>query len=357
MGQSDDKKYRTLVESSPDGILSVDSRGHIVDCNKAVCRLLGYKRGYLQGRDVRELIADSAMQTGPSYRASLDQPGLLDGEFELIRQDSQPIPVWAKEVRLRDANPGDIQSVIYLRDIAEHKRVEQLKDEFISFISHELRSPLTVITGVINTALTEGEHLPPYEMRQLLQDAASESENLSHILGNLLELSRAQANRPFLHIEPVNLGKIAWKVVDNLRGQSSAHRLVLDLPRRLPPVQADEVRLERILYNLMENGIKYSPGGGEVRVSARRDGKHLTIRVSDQGIGISPEDQAKLFQPFHRLGDPRINRVKGVGLGLLVCRRLVEAQGGQIWVESKLGHGTTFFFTLPIKVKHRLGSA
>ena len=129
------------------------------------------------------------------------------------------------------------------------------------------------------------------------------------------------------------------------------HRFVTSLPRELPPVRADVMRLERILHNLLENAVKYSPDGGYIRVTAKMDSDHLVIGVSDQGVGISQQDQARLFAPFERLENSRIERVKGVGLGLLVCRRLVEAHGGRIWVESELGKGSTFFFTLPLKGK------
>jgi len=244
---------------------------------------------------------------------------------------------------------GSVSTLEIFHDITERKRVEQLKDEFIGLVSHEMRSPLTVITGVLNTVLTEKSRLSPKEERQLLEDAAWESETLAHILGNLLELSRAQADRLFLSLEPVDVKVIIKNAVQRAKRQSSVHRFVTSLPRELPPVRADMMRLERILHNLLENAVKYSPDGGYIRVTAKMDSDHLVIGVSDQGVGISQQDQARLFAPFERLENARIERVKGVGLGLLVCRRLVEAHGGRIWVESELGKGATFFFTLPLK--------
>ena len=114
-------------------------------------------------------------------------------------------------------------------------------------------------------------------------------------------------------------------------------------------MHADELRLERILHNLLENAVKYSPDGGKIKVSARLEDDHMVIGVSDEGIGISLHDQARLFSPFERLAAQRLEGVKGIGLGLLVCRRLVEAHGGRIWVESEPGRGSTFYFTLPLK--------
>jgi PAS domain S-box-containing protein len=234
-----------------------------------------------------------------------------------------------------------------VQDITQLKQAEKIKDDFIGLVSHELRSPMTVITGAINTALTEAERLSPEETHQLLKDAAAESETLSNLLTNLLELSRVQAQRLVLHSEAINVRKIVQEAVDKIKRQSAAHKFVINLPRRLPPVEADPLRLERILYNLLENAVKYSPSGGEVWVSAKPDGEQLVIGVSDQGIGISRADQAKLFAPFQRL-EKRPSGVRGVGLGLMVCRRLVEAHGGRIWVESKPGRGSNFFFTMPL---------
>jgi signal transduction histidine kinase len=149
-------------------------------------------------------------------------------------------------------------------------------------------------------------------------------------------------------MEPVNVRTVVRNVADRIRHQSSTHRFSIDLPKNLPIVQADELRLERILHNLLENAVKYSPNGGVIRIFARMEEERLVIGVSDQGIGISLHDQAKLFAPFSRLEDQRLTGVKGAGLGLLVCRRLVEAHGGRIWVESEPGRGSTFYFTLPL---------
>ena len=251
------------------------------------------------------------------------------------------------ETPLRNAD-GSLSKLVVFRDITEHKRLDELKDEFIGLVSHELRTPLTVIMGSLNTILTEGPRLSSTETQQLLQDATQETETLSHLLGNLLELSRAQAERLFLYTEPVSVPRVVQETVDKVKPLSSAHQFVVKLDKGLPLVYADPLRLERILYNLMENAVKYSPQGGKIRVSARPDRDHLVIGITDNGIGITPEDQARLFVPFQRLEPPVLNGVKGAGLGLLVCRRLVEAHGGEIWVESEPGQGSTFFFTLPM---------
>ena len=353
--QQSEEKYRVLVESSPDGILSLNSTGHVIDCNEAVGQLLECTKKDLMGENVRRLVSNEVLDAQSPYTTRLNETGFVEAELEFVRRNAQAVPVWAKMIKLNALSQDNTQVVVYLRDIAERKKLDELKDEFIGLVSHELRSPLTVIIGAINTALGEWTRLSPQEMRQLLQDASVEAESLSHLLGNLIELSRAQANRLLLYIEPVSLEKIAQKVVTKVKHQyPSAHQFMINMPRRLPPVRADELRLERILYNLLENSVKYSPKGGEILISAKRDRDNdcLIVRVTDHGIGISPKDQARLFQPFRQIGQPGIGPCNGSGLGLLVCRRLVEAHGGRIWVESETGLGSTFSFALPVVPQH-----
>ncbi len=340
--------YRTLVEVSPDGIVSINAEGHIIDSNEGVHRLLGYTRDEIKGRDFRKLLNDVIKDKFSSCLADISEGKNVESELELIRRDSQLIPVWAKMAALYDVGGRLTKVVIYLQDISEHKKIEQMKDEFIGLVSHELRSPLTIITGAVNTALTEIDRLSPEETKQLLTDAALEAERLSHLLGNLLELSRVQADRLFLYTEEIDIKRVIQDTIAEIGRQYSTHRFILRLPENIPTVYADQLRLERIFYNLLENAVKYSPQGKEVQVSLRPDGRYLVIGVIDQGSGISKPDQDMLFGPFHRLAESRPGGVGGVGLGLLVCRRLVEAHDGRIWVESEPGKGAAFFFTLPL---------
>jgi len=346
-----EERYRTLVESSPDGILTVDSRGHVIDCNNGACNLLGLSSERLRGADMRDMITKKTIEAQSSVRADLEWAGFAELEMEMMNADGHKIPVWAKIVELKGRERDEFQLVVYLRNIEQRRRMDELKDEFIGLVSHELRSPLTVIMGALKTALADGSLLSKEEMQQLLEDAAYETDSLSHLLENLLELSRARAERLSLYVTPVNLHAVVRKAVEQTRRQSSQRRFVVDLPKDLPPIYADELRLGRIMYNLLENAVNYSPDGGDIRVFAERNGAAMTIGVSDQGIGISAEDQTRLFQPFERGEVAKIGGTGGAGLGLLVCRRLVEAHGGKIWVESQPGHGSSFLFTLPLQAE------
>lgn len=151
-----------------------------------------------------------------------------------------------------------------------------------------------------------------------------------------------------LQRKATDVAGVARETVRKLGSRTSGHRLVIEMPPRLPRVEADQLRIERVLYNLIGNAIKYSPDGGEIRVFARREGRQLVVGVADQGMGISKEDQRRLFGRFQRLEAVQASMVPGAGLGLHVCRLLVEAHGGRIWVESEPDKGSTFYFTLPV---------
>jgi PAS domain S-box-containing protein len=346
-----EERYRDLYEEAPDAYLSVGTNGFIMRANRRAAELLGYSRVEMVGRPVADLYAGTPSGKAKAQKR-LDRflagQEIRDEELEIRRADGSSRWVSLSVRPIVDEEGRVVASRSVLRDITEHRKLDQLKDDFISLVSHELRSPLTVIMGALNTVLTEGAHLSEKETRQLLDDAALEAEALSHLLGNLLELSRVQAERLVLYAEATDVKKVIRDTVDQIKRQPSAHKFVVSLPPELPPVYADPLRLERILYNLLENAVKYSPRGGEIKVTARLGEEELVIGVSDQGVGISPADQARLFSPFQRLEESRPSGVRGVGLGLLVCQRLVAAHGGRIWVESEVGRGSTFFFTLPL---------
>ncbi len=226
------------------------------------------------------------------------------------------------------------------------RKIDAIKDEFIGMVSHELKTPLTVIIGALKVAETPG--VSPGERRRLIHDAATSAESLAAMVENLLELSRYQSNRLKITPKTTGIADVAKNVMLQLQPRSAMHKLYIDIPPDCPPVTSDPFKVERILYNLMENAIKYSPDGGDVRVFARCQGKYLVIGVSDQGLGISAAARAKLFRSFERVYDRQTTNIAGVGLGLKVCRILVELQGGKIWVESEPGKGSTFYFSLPI---------
>jgi signal transduction histidine kinase len=278
---------------------------------------------------------------------ALETRGFWSGENIHIKRDGVQLYVQSSVSTIKDKVGKVIGILAVIRDVTGRTELDLLKDEFIGLVSHEMRTPLTVVIGCLDTVLSKGELLPQDEINELLNDALCEAESLSHILENLLELSRTQAKQLLLLPEPMRIENLAKDVVKGLEGQH-AHQFILDFPSEIPPVEADMLRVRRVLYNLVQNAVKYSPAGSKIKIFARQEPDRLVIGVRDHGSGISAADQTRLFHSFQRLGLEPFGEIKGTGLGLMVCLRLVEAHGGKIWVESAPEKGSTFYFTLPL---------
>ena len=323
--------------------------GTFIDVNDGWERLMGYARDEIIGRNTTQL----NLYIDPGQRAEivdlLNEQGSFRGrECAFRRKDGQRVDTILSMETIEVGGRRLILSATV--DITERKEAEQLKDEFIGMVSHELKTPLTVVSGAINVAQTEG--LPEEDKKALLADAAWGAETMADIVDNLLELSRAQSRRLVLSHTVVDLEELVRSVVREASMKSSKHRVVAQIPQSLPEVLGDRTRVLRVLDNLVDNAIKYSPDGGEVTVRAEPRPGEIVLSVSDQGLGISKDDSDRLFQPFARLETPvRGSAIQGIGLGLVVCKRLVEAHGGKIWVESEPGKGSTFYFTLPVEGK------
>ncbi|MDO8691253.1 MAG: ATP-binding protein, partial [Dehalococcoidia bacterium] len=229
------------------------------------------------------------------------------------------------------------------------REVEVLKDQFLGMVSHEMKTPLTVIIGGLKTILTVGPSLSEKVKKSLINDACLEAESLSDLVQNLLELNRAQAGRIVLHNQPVNMGQVLRDMRKKAEEQHPKHIFLIRCPAKLPRIVGDRTRLERVIYNLLDNAAKYSMEGSIVQASGSVARKELVVGVEDKGWGISLVDQSRLFVPFERLGKDGPEVVGGTGLGLVVCKRLIEAHGGRIWVESQPDKGSTFFFALPLE--------
>ena len=342
-------EWRTTFDSIADLISIHDRDFKLVGVNKAFADALNMKTEDLIGKNCYEMVhcTDGPISLCPHVKTLETKKPTTAQFFEPrlgVHLEVTTSPVFNEA--------GEITGSVHVaRDITERKKLEQLKDEFIGLVSHELRTPLTVITGCLSTVLTEWARLPAEETQELLRDAVLESESLAHLVENLLELSRVQAQQLTLYPEPTSVKDLIISTVSRIKKQAPSHRFLTSISRGLTLVNADPLRIQRILYNLLENAAKYSQEGTRIRVSARAEPERLVISVSDQGRGLSESEQMQLFQPFHRLEDPGQSRVRGVGLGLLVCRRLVEAHGGEIWIKSQEGKGSTFYFSLPVESK------
>jgi PAS domain S-box-containing protein len=334
------------VTSAASGIAIADMDGIVTYVNLACLSMWDYdQEKEVLGKHTTNFFADKN-KFGVALKAVLKE-GVWQGEAKARRSDGSTFDVLVLANLVADADGEPFCMMASFVDITERKKLEQLKDEFIGLVSHELRTPLTVIGGCLSTLLTEWNRLSPSEVQQLFKDALLESESLSHLIENLLELSRAQAQQLALYLEMIEVKTLVRETLAKIKRRAPSHQVITSIPDKLPSINGDPLRIERILYNLLDNAVKYSPPGSQIKVSAHAEPERLVIGVSDHGKGLSPSEQARIFGPFQRLENSRPDQARGAGLGLMVCRRLVEAHGGKIWVESKKGRGSTFFFSLP----------
>jgi signal transduction histidine kinase len=224
---------------------------------------------------------------------------------------------------------------------------DRLRSEVMAILSHELRTPLATIKGFSTALLLEEASWSEDKRREFLHLIDAECDNLQAMLNDILDSALIDVGRLAVERQPVRLQHLAREVADEMQPHTSIHRLVVSFPPDFPIVDADPRRVKQVIRNIVDNAIKYSPEGGLVVIDGRPRPTDVVVSISDQGVGISPEDLIPLFEKYFRVKSPTGYHVAGTGLGLPVARAIVEAHGGRIWAESKLGEGTTLFFSLP----------
>jgi PAS domain S-box-containing protein len=284
---------------------------------------------------------------------------------EVIRRpDGTALPVLVSAVKLpalheghqqasRETHTGPMAAIV-MQDISALKEAERLKDEFVALVSHELKNPLTSIKGyaqLLRAQLEAKEGFSLSEQERLcLQVVEEESDRLAALASDVIDVSRLQSGRLVLRIDELDLVVLVRQVAERLQITTKEHALKLSADPDSLWLQGDRNRLEQVLLNLLGNAIKYTPQGGtiEIAVTQTRDGQHAQVSIHDSGIGIPREQQARLFARFSRASNAASHGITGTGLGLFLCRELIERHGGRIWLESEEGQGSTFFFLLPI---------
>jgi signal transduction histidine kinase len=235
-------------------------------------------------------------------------------------------------------------------DITELRRLSELKTDFISMVSHELRTPLTSIKGFVKLVLVEDLGPLTAQQRECLAVADAEADRLTHLINDLLDVSRIDAGRMTFTWEVLHPNDLVEQVMQTLHPQAAELNLHLEaaLPENLPPIRGDRQRIIQILTNLLGNAVKFTPAGGRVRVAAAVESGLLVVRVADTGVGIPAHAMPRIFDRFYQVDGAGPRSRGGTGLGLAITRQLVELHGGRIWASSTLGEGSTFTFTLPI---------
>lgn len=343
-----------LIEQSADGVMILDGRWRITTFNRAMEKLTGWTRGEAIGRPCAEVLAIQATHGAniclvdcPLQRRPTEAHPVVEGW--ITTSDGRRLYIQSRYAAQRGAHQEFLGAIANVRDITEQKVEEEMQSTFISVISHELKTPVSIIKGYAETLGREDAHWDHATVQEGLTVIGEEADRLARQIAGLLEVSRLQADGMRMDIGDWSLVSLVEQVVKRFATQV-AGRFMFEMrfPDDFPAVHADYERTRTVVENLISNAVKYSPDGGTIRITGRVDDHQAIVGVVDQGIGIAPEEQAKLFRRFYRVDNRLRRETQGAGLGLFLSRAIVEAQGGRIWVESQPGRGSRFFFTLPL---------
>jgi len=283
-------------------------------------------------------VAEIVERTGQDGR-------VIDHELKLPGHSERWLQVNAAAITsVERRRPG---TVLVFHDLTRLKRLERTREEFVGNVSHELRTPLSLIKGYAETLLDGAQNNPEVATR-FLQTIDRNARRLDLLIQDLLTISALESGRIAMNPQPVMLRAVVERTLDDLKAQATARKVTLvnELPE--VTVQADETRVEQVLSNLLENAVKYGREGGTVTAGGRESGEgKLEIFVKDDGPGIPAEAQERVFERFYRVDKARSREQGGTGLGLAIVKHIVQAHGGNVWVQSQPGKGATFFFTLP----------
>jgi len=324
-----------ILANVAEGIVAVDREGGVVLWNTAAERITGVPASEAVGHTLQRVLGRELRTDGDAAVGDRIVPIVRDGE-----------DVWLSltEAVMRDP-AGSVAGRIYaFRDISADRVVEEMKSEFVSTVSEELRRPLTSIYGFAETLLRQDVRFGEDERRTFLTYIASESERLAGIVDQLLNVARLDAGELQLSLAPTDLAAVAAEAV--AATDSSDQAFVIDVSERVMAT-ADVDRLRDVLAHLLDNAVKYSAGGGTVTVSARPRRDRVEVTVADEGVGIAEADQERIFRKFYR-GDAGATRPGATGLGLFIAEGVIAAMGGRIWVNSREGEGARFTFDLPL---------
>ncbi|HEX2646977.1 MAG TPA: ATP-binding protein, partial [Candidatus Dormibacteraeota bacterium] len=359
-----ERRNRTLdevISHAPLGILRAGPDMTVIDVNPRLAQQLGTTAEQMAGMPVSDYLHPDEF----ARLFQLFQP-LWKGQVEAIEGDSRAVRADKTEVWLHWAATAvrnargriDYFLVMYQDTDAEHaaneaaaahlsglERLNKLKSEFVSLVSHEFRTALVGISGF--SEMIRDEEITVDEAKGYAADINKESERLNRMINDMLDLDRIEAGRLTLHIQPADVNALLDDAVNRARATTESHKIVADLDPAMPILNCDPDRIAQVVANLLSNAVKYSPDGGEIVVTSSSRNGVFDVGVRDHGIGIAPDFVQKLFSRYERY-EKTSGKILGTGLGLAIVRQIIELHGGKVWVQSEPGAGSDFHFTLPL---------
>ena len=344
-----------IFDSAIDAILTLNPSGSIETMNTAASRMFGWSGPELVRRDISVLLdLEGKDGAGRGFLARLgfrdgDIAGGLVRELNARRRDGGLFPV---DVALSPMPlPSGVHMVAVVRDISERRRVEEMKQQFVSTVSHELRTPLTSIAGSLGLLAGGAAGAIPDKAGRLMSIAHSDSQRLVRLINDILDIEKLESGQMTLDLASLDLRDIALRSIDNVHGLADELSVSVDLDDGAPaPVRGDADRLIQVVVNLLSNAVKFSPAGSAVRVSVQPETRIARLSVSDDGPGIPDEFRARIFSKFAQADSSDTRAKGGTGLGLAIAREIAERHGGRLWFESAPGEGATFHLDLPLEL-------
>ncbi len=352
-----------ILRSMVEGVAVVDAHEKLVFSNRAFSEILNLDTSAIEGRFLIEVIRHTDL-LGLIRRALLGEEGLqTDIAMGIVQQRSFSVtatPVQAIETGVSiahepvsagaaqfDAKPAG--AVVVLHDVTELRRLERVRQDFVANVSHEFKTPLTAIQGFAETLLS-GALEDPRNNRRFLEIIRDHATRLAVLTDDLLKLARIEAGKLEVQFVPVQLAEVIERCTETSQLKANRKRIALEVnvPAALPVVHGDASLLRDVVQNLLDNAVQYTPEGGRVRISATAGSREAVVTVDDTGIGIPLADQERIFERFYRVDAARSREAGGTGLGLSIAKHIVEAHGGRLGVTSQLGHGSVFYFSVPV---------
>ena len=342
-----------ILRSMVEGVAVIDADERLVFYNRAFSEIFGVQDA--EGRPLIEVVRNAEL-VGLIRKALRGDEG-LQNDISMGIVQMQNFSVTAAPVKALDpagaehdlAKAKPSGAVVVLHDVTELRRLERVRQDFVANVSHEFKTPLTAIQGFAETLLG-GALDDPTNNRRFLDIIRNHAIRLARLTNDLLKLARIEAGKLEVEFFPVGLIELIEGCAETTLMKASRKQITLEIevPPGLPAVQGDASLLRDVLQNLLDNAIQYTPAGGHVHVTAEAKGREAVITVSDTGLGIPTSDRERIFERFYRVDAARSREAGGTGLGLSIAKHIVEAHNGRLWVDSVIGEGSKFSFSIPI---------